>query len=113
MINCQLNQPIFILCNHFYELNLHQFHKDQQFLANQLMISTCLKMIQFLIIFCQEGISYFEHCVCMFKNTMSYTKKKRKTLRIHYYPLQNIREMNYLLFELSQTIFILYNHFYE
>ena len=50
MICCKLNQTIFLLCNHFYELNLHQFCKDQQFLANHLMISTCLKMIHFHII---------------------------------------------------------------
>ena len=50
----QLNQTIFILCNHFYELNLHQFHNDQQYLANHLMKSTCLKMIDFLIIFCHQ-----------------------------------------------------------
>ena len=31
---------IFIIRNHFNELNLHQFHKDQQLLANHLMIGT-------------------------------------------------------------------------
>ena len=77
MICCQLNQTIFILCNHFYELNLHQFHKDQQFLANHLMISTCLKMIHFLIIFCQEGIQLFWTLCVHVKNTMSCKRKKK------------------------------------
>lgn len=40
MVCCQLNQQYSFSVNNFYELNLHQFHKDQQLLANHLMIST-------------------------------------------------------------------------